>query len=205
MTIGNGFLFLWYFGLLQIGWHGFGWLFTSLSHPLCIGVYKFRYISLMLASWCCAFFCDLFALLNMLIAVGPWPVRGCRRTCKQGWPSRTRLSYYSGCNRSLFPCGITKHIEKRTFGPLFVYSSERNNIQKISTNNKLDRKHPKNTIKKPRKTHPFPQAHAQKTREVSATFLHSKLVRSERVKSTTPKSFLVHYCRKEWSEPVKLC
>ncbi len=72
-------------------------------------------------------------------------------------------------------------------------------------NNKLDRKHPKNTIKKPRKTHPFPQSHAQKTREVSATFLHSKLVRSERVKSTTPKSFLVHYCRKEWSEPVKLC
>lgn len=71
-------------------------------------------------------------LLNMMIAVGPWPVSECRQSKRANIADHRRLSYYSGCNRSLVPCGITQTqwiVKKHIFGPLFVVRKK--NIHKI--------------------------------------------------------------------------
>lgn len=116
----------------------------------------------------------------MMIAVGPWPVSECRQSKRANIADHRRLSYYSGCNRSLVPCGITQTqwiVKKHIFGPLFVVRKKKNIHKIINWKGNIRKATSKTPPQKPQ------EAHAQKNRgtfltgETSATFLHSEPVR----------------------------
>lgn len=137
----------------------------------------------------------------MMIAVGPWPVSECRQSKRANIADHRRLSYYSGCNRSLVPCGITQTqwiVKKHNFGPLFVVRKK-----KHPQNNQLERKHPKSNIKNP--PHKTPGSSCPKKQgnfPHGGNFCYFSAQRAREGPSgsnpPTPKSFLVHL----WQEGV---